>query len=484
MRYDTQKPFKSSRSWEAYNAGSIDGLASKGFQGALFDERFIYFVPSNNGAYHGIVLRYDTQRPFKTASSWQAYDAGAAGGVAAKGYYGGVVDEDFVYFSPDVNAAGPHGFVLRYERRLPFKSASAWTVFNAATLHADCKGFGMPSSDENFIYFPPKEKSRVLRYDRKKPFSSTASWESFELLNMNGYPGPHDACFFYDHYVLFSPTLYDVVMYDRDLPFGSNSSWTMQDVGPAEKLDIWGYKGALADPNYFYFAPYRKYTDLYHGTVLRVRLNPCPGQIQPKPGNENLTNYAEDDEASVISKSSTRATASGLDTGLLALCYQDYGADAFDEVEIDFDLRLTAASCNAPDDNEVEHGALSLSNKHSSLDAYPMFDDPVVSFLVAFSDSARTSQEIRFRRDSIGSSYPIAMNTTYYCKLLRSAGSGTMTLKIYSNAARTALLTTLTQTGFSAARKWRYIYAIRSGDLGPGDDSMSYYIENIRVIKH
>jgi hypothetical protein len=76
------------------------------------------------------------------------------------------------------------------------------------------------------------------------------------------------------------------------------------------------------------------------------------------------------------------------------------------------------------------------------------------------------------------------MNTNYYCKLLRSAGSGTMTLKIYSNAARTALLATLTQTGFSAARKWRYIYAIRSGDLGPGDDSMSYYIENINVIKH
>ena len=484
LRYDTHKPFKSSSSWEAYNAGSVDGLAAKGFQGAVFDGQFIYFVPCNNGAYHGIVLRYDTQKPFKSAGSWQAYDAGASGGVAAKGYYGGVVDEDFIYFSPNANAAGAHGFVLRYERRLPFKSASAWSVFNATTVHADCKGFGKPSSDENFIYFPPSTKSRVLRYDKKKPFSIASSWESFDLLNMDGDPDPHDACFFSDHYVLFSPNLYDVVMYDKDLPFGSNSSWTLQDVGPAEKLDIWGYRGALADPNYFYFAPYRKYTDLYHGTVLRVRLNPCPGQTQPKPGNEDLTNYAEDDRASVISKSSTRATASGLNTGLLALCYQDYGADAFDEVEIDFDLRLNAASCSAPNSNEVEHGVLSLSNKHSSLDASPIFDDPIVSFFAAFSNGTRISQKIRFRRDSTGSSYAIAMNTNYYCKLLRSAGSGTMTLKIYSNAARTALLTTLTQTGFSAARKWRYIYAIRSGDLGPGDDSMSYYIENINVIKH
>jgi hypothetical protein len=57
-------------------------------------------------------------------------------------------------------------------------------------------------------------------------------------------------------------------------------------------------------------------------------------------------------------------------------------------------------------------------------------------------------------------------------------------LKIYSNAERTNLLATLTETGFATTRKWRYIYAIRSGDLGPGDDHMSFYIENMNVIQH
>jgi hypothetical protein len=247
---------------------------------------------------------------------------------------------------------------------------------------------------------------------------------------------------------------------------------------------MWGYCGALADPNYFFFAPFAKWSTTYHGTVARLRINPCPDQTPPEPGMERPSSYAEDDQASIISRSSTRATASGLETGLLALCYQDYGAGAFNGLEIDFDIRLTAATCNAPDDNEVEHGVLSLSNKHSSLDDSPTFDDPIVSFIADFTNGLRTSQKIRLRRDSIGSTYSIAMNTTYYCKLLRSAGSGTVTLRIYSNAARTNLLATLTETGFATARTWRYIYAIRSGDLGPGDDSMSYYIENINVIQH
>ena len=153
-------------------------------------------------------------------------------------------------------------------------------------------------------------------------------------------------------------------------------------------------------------------------------------------------------------------------------------------MEIDFDIRLTAATCSAPDENEVEHGVLSLSNKHSSLDESPVNDDPMVTFEADFDEGSRINQYIRLRRDSAGSYYAIAMNTTYYCKLQRAANSGTVTLKIYSNAARTTLLKTLTETGFSTSRTWRYIYAIRSGDLGPGDDSMSFYIENINVISH
>lgn len=489
LRYDTTKPFKSSSSWEAYDAGSAGGLTCKGYIGAVFDGQFIYFSPNrNDSAYHGVVLRYDTSKPFKSSSSWAAFDAGSIGGLTTKGFYGAVIDDDFVYFSP-YKSADPwtyHGVVLRYNRNLPFADAASWSSFDATGVHASCKGFGLPAADEEFLYFPPNSgaHNRVLRYRKGLPFSASSSWDSFDLVNFQGMPEPHDACFFFDHFVVFSPALYSLLMYDKDLPFSEAASWTIKDIGLSEGLDTWGYRGVLADPNYFFFAPFRKWSDNYHGIAARLRINPCPSQTKPQPGTEHPSSYAEDDFGSVISRSSSRASASGLETGLTALCYQDYGAGAFNGVEIDFDIKLTSATCSAPDENEVEHGVLSLSNKHSSLDDSPINDDPMVTFLAEFEDGTRINQYIRLRQNSTGSFYAISMNTTYYCKLQRSANSGTVTLKIYSDAARTTLLKTLTETGFSTSRKWRYIYAIRSGDLGPGDDSMSFYIENINVISH
>jgi hypothetical protein len=486
LRHDPSKPFKSSSSWEAYDAGSVDGLTTKGFLGAVFDGQFIYFVPYYNGAYSGIFLRYDTTKPFKAASSWEAYDAGSLASGAAKGFCGAVVDEDFIYFSPYKNASGDHGNILRLDRRLPFKSSSAWAVFAATGVHANCKGFGSPTSDGIFVYFPNYSKDLILRYDTTKPFAAASSYEYFDLATIDPFPEIHDCCFTYDHYVVFSPYRFSMLAYDRDLPFSDPGAWAFLDCGHADNLDAWGNLGVHADPNYFYFAPFRRYDEAsqYHGTVLRARINPCPNQSQPAPGSEDLSKYAEDDLAGIISKSSSRATASSLETGLLALCYFDYGKDSFNALEIDFNCRLTAASCEAPDYNEVEHGILSLSNNHSTIEGYWSTDDPFVTFFAEFEDGDRLNQYLRLHNHSIGSYYAISLGTTYYCTLLRSAGSGTVQLKIYSNAERTNLLATLTETGFATTRTWRYIYALRSGDLGPGDDHMSFYIENINVISH
>lgn len=177
-------------------------------------------------------------------------------------------------------------------------------------------------------------------------------------------------------------------------------------------------------------------------------------------------------------------TASSLQTGLLALCYFDYGKDAFNALQINFDCRLTAASSGEDDYYEVEHGILSLSNNHSSIDGYFSTDDPVVTFFAEFEDGDRLNQYLRLHNHSTGSYYSISLGTTYYCTLLRADGSGIVQLRIYRDSGRTSLLATLNQTGFATSRKWRYIYAIRSGDLGPGDDRMSFYIENLNVIMH
>ena len=37
---------------------------STGFTGGVFDGRYIYLVPYNNGSIFGQITRYDTTRPF------------------------------------------------------------------------------------------------------------------------------------------------------------------------------------------------------------------------------------------------------------------------------------------------------------------------------------------------------------------------------------------------------------------------------------
>ena len=109
--------FNSSSNWNAYDASNINGLNTIGYAGIAFDGRFLYFTPYYDGTnYYGIVLRYDTNSPFNSTSSWNAYDASHTNGLNTVGYYGVVFDGRFVYFSPYQNATNSfHGIVLRYD---------------------------------------------------------------------------------------------------------------------------------------------------------------------------------------------------------------------------------------------------------------------------------------------------------------------------------------------------------------------------------
>ena len=77
---------------------------AKEFFGGVFDGRYVYFVPYDNGSsYHGNVLRFDTSLPFTNPDSWSAYDAENTNSLDTKGFYGGVFDGRYVYFVPNYN---------------------------------------------------------------------------------------------------------------------------------------------------------------------------------------------------------------------------------------------------------------------------------------------------------------------------------------------------------------------------------------------
>ena len=78
------------------------GIDPVGFEGAVFDGKYVYFVPHiREGGQHGEVLRYDTTDNFQSGNSWSAFDAGANGiGNDPDGYVMGLFDGRYIYFVP------------------------------------------------------------------------------------------------------------------------------------------------------------------------------------------------------------------------------------------------------------------------------------------------------------------------------------------------------------------------------------------------
>ena len=490
LRYDTTKPFKTSTSWEAYNAGSVDSLTTKGFLAAVFDGQFIYFVPYHNGAYNGIVLRYDTTKPFKSSTSWEAYDLGGMAGGAAKGYWGAVVLDNFIYFSPYQNAASTyHGQILRYDMTKPFKSAGAWAVFNAATISANCKGLGAPCTDGQFIYFPNAVYTILLRYDTRKPFSEAASYSTFDISTLTDDIEIHSSCCIQGHYVVFSPSHYSILVYNTEKPFSDPGSWTEKEVAGADNQNMWGYLGCYSDPNYVYFAPYQKYVGQIHGTVLRGRIDLCPSQVFPTPGNENLNGYMVDDGTpghGYLTITSSRVTAVSIKSTTVALLFQDYGKDCFNGFSINFDIKMSTIVNLLDWAGGAELCLFSLANRHARYDEYPSSSkpDPCVTFYAAFDDSGDFASLWIYlsKENTNGTGYQVSRGTVYYCTISRLDNGATVTLKIYSNAARTTLLATLTESGFAASARWRFIYAMRGTGGGGAEPSATYYLENLNVV--
>jgi hypothetical protein len=99
LRYDTHAPdFRAGSAFESFDAGQTDGLETKGFYGAAFDGRHVYFVPRQaDGGFHTRVLRYDTEQPFKAASSWEAHDVGDAPAHSSQGV---VMTTEHIYLMP------------------------------------------------------------------------------------------------------------------------------------------------------------------------------------------------------------------------------------------------------------------------------------------------------------------------------------------------------------------------------------------------
>lgn len=278
---DSSNPFRNSANWEAFDAGNINRLQTKGYFGAVFDGRYIYFAPCRTMNFHGIALRYDTLQDFKSKSSWESYDAGSTDGLDTKGYAGAVFDGRYVYYVPFAVSSTRHARVLRYDTKSDFISASGWDAFDAQKVGGSSAiGYDGAVFDGRYIYFAPfgyepYAHAIALRYDIKSDFKSISSWESYDAkytsnLNTKGYYGS----VFDGRYVYYAPFNDGsgfhgrVLRYDTQSDFKSAENWQAYDAGNTDGLNTVGYKGAVFDGKYIYFVPFRD-DSISHGIVLR-----------------------------------------------------------------------------------------------------------------------------------------------------------------------------------------------------------------------
>jgi hypothetical protein len=198
---DTSQSFTSATSWTSVNVSTFaDAGTTNGFTGSVFDGRYAYFIPPSYPEYaengtSGVVLRYDTKAPFGVVTSWSSFDTQSVSSAAA-GFVGGAFDGRYVYAVPFQNNVALDGLVVRYDTQGPFGTASSWASFDMETLSTLATGFTGAVFDGRYMYFVPHGSGGaglLARYDTFGAFTLAASWDTFDVhgvdVNAGGFLG-------------------------------------------------------------------------------------------------------------------------------------------------------------------------------------------------------------------------------------------------------------------------------------------------------
>ena len=293
LRYDTTGPgLKDAASWDAFDASGTDGLDCRGYAGVIYDGRYAYFAPclDDSKVPHARVLRYDTHGPdFTNALSWDAYDAGSTDGLTNGACRSGSFDGRYVYFSPG-GYPTRHGVVLRYDTQGGgFTNNTSWSSYDAGlTDGLTAHGYLGSVFDGRYVHFVPERDNGIaLRYDTEGDFIDPASWDAHDIgtalsLGTKGFYGG----VFDGRHVYYAPNSDasswmhgDMVRYDTyGTSYVDAVSWDVRDCSNTDGLDTVGYISGIFDGQYVYFVPWRYNPPygIHHGRVLRFNARQPP----------------------------------------------------------------------------------------------------------------------------------------------------------------------------------------------------------------
>jgi hypothetical protein len=262
-RFDTRGSFLDPASWSFFRT---ETLGVRSFTGATFDGRYLYFVPSTGAS---TALRYDTAAPFTLAASWSAFAFSSLSPDVTGTFVGAVFDGRFVTFVPNMRAGAPHGVVVRYDGERPFGDRASWAYQDLTAFRPEASGFRTGAFDGRFLYLVPGwtapnpawGKSTVARFDTRGPLDEAASWSFLDTASLDTEAVGFNGAAFDGRYVYFEPGSNGlrphgkVVRWDtRKATLDDATGWSTFDVANVRN-GLFDLRGAASDGKYVYFAP-------------------------------------------------------------------------------------------------------------------------------------------------------------------------------------------------------------------------------------
>ena len=277
VRYDTTSSFAAANSYAVYNLQQLNSFA-KGFWGGLYDGRYVYFSPFGGNT---VFTRYDTAYSFTASTSYSIVDLSSITPGRIR-FTGGAFDGRYIYLSP----GAPRGTninvtIVRYDTTLSFIATSSYSVFDTSLIDASRVQYFGAIFDGRYIYFPPCDDSSysnsgsVARYDTTLPISAADSYDVFNLTAVattcRGYQGG----VFDGRYIYYIPNSVPVlnpimfVRYDTIQPFGSVGSYTAFNLLSVDPSNLGQQAGAVFDGRYIYFGHDQTSGGFAKGTIIR-----------------------------------------------------------------------------------------------------------------------------------------------------------------------------------------------------------------------
>ena len=189
---------------------------------------------------------------------------------------------------------------------------------------------------------------------------------------------------------------------------------------------------------------------------------------------EDCTTYTEVDGSVGLTVTAPKVDANVSSAVADDYVYKDYTADYFNALNVFFEGYMNST-------NSTTWGMGAMGLTVTAVNDRTGWGTSDVSLALWKNDTGQVYTELcRGNEVAVATNYSgLALNTLYYFKLTRVAGSDTINLYVYSDSARTSPVFSLTLAGFGTATKYRYSYGFVNKNSGVGGRNFQGYIQNL-----